>query len=80
MAPVLVLNSSPQAQTSQLERSHAQHLLELTARHHRELDSETDRVRDAQLQAEQALESREKAHRQRVKGLEEQVRPPSAAF
>lgn len=62
-----------QAQISQFEHSHTQHLLEVTARHHQELDLETDRLRVSQLQAEQALESREKAHRQRVKCLEEQV-------
>ncbi|XP_063747285.1 rootletin [Eleginops maclovinus] len=62
-----------QAQVSQLEHSHAQRLLEVTAHHHQELDLETDRLRDTQLQAEQALENREKAHRQRVKCLEEQV-------
>ncbi|XP_034736357.1 rootletin [Etheostoma cragini] len=62
-----------QAQISQLEHSHAQRLLEVTARHHQELDMETERLRDSQLQAERALETREKAHRQRVKCLEEQV-------
>jgi len=34
---------------------------------------ETERLRGAQAQAERSLESRERAHRQRVKGLEEQV-------
>nr|XP_054604928.1 rootletin [Nothobranchius furzeri] len=62
-----------QAQISQLEHSHAQHLLEVTARHRQELDSETHRLRDSRLQAEQALETRERAHRQRVQCLEEQV-------
>lgn len=62
-----------QAQLTQQEHAHAQRLLEVTARHHQELDLETDRLRDSQLQAEQALESREKAHRQRVRCLEEQV-------
>ncbi|XP_034091518.1 rootletin isoform X3 [Gymnodraco acuticeps] len=62
-----------QAQMSQSEHAYAQHLLEVTARHHQELHLETDRLRDTQLQVEQALESREKAHRQRVKCLEEQV-------
>ncbi|AWP11438.1 putative rootletin-like [Scophthalmus maximus] len=62
-----------QAHISQLEHCHAQRLLEVTARHHQELDLEMDRLRDSQLQAEQALETREKAHRQRVKCLEEQV-------
>ncbi|XP_032382850.1 rootletin [Etheostoma spectabile] len=62
-----------QAKISQLEHSHAQRLLEVTARHHQELDMETERLRDSQLQAERALGTREKAHRQRVKCLEEQV-------
>lgn len=56
-----------------MERSHTQSLLEVTARHHHELDLETERLRDSQLQAEEALEARERAHRQRVKCLEEQV-------
>ena len=34
---------------------------------------ETERLRTAQMQAERTLEARERAHRQRVKGLEEQV-------
>ena len=34
---------------------------------------ETERLRTSQLQAERTLEARERAHRQRVKGLEEQV-------
>ena len=58
---------------TQLERSHAQHLLEVSSRHRREMDSETERLRATQLQAERALETREKAHRQRVTVLEEQV-------
>ncbi|XP_028300551.1 rootletin [Gouania willdenowi] len=62
-----------QAQISELEHAHSQRLLEVTARHHQELDLETGRLRDSQNQAEHALESREKAHRQRVRGLEEQV-------
>lgn len=61
------------AQIFQLEHSHAQRLLEVTARYRQEMDMETDRLRGAQFQAEQALETREKAHCQRVKCLEEQV-------
>ena len=34
---------------------------------------ETERLRSAQLAAEKMLEAREKAHRQRIKGLEETV-------
>ena len=59
---------------SQVEHSNSQRLLEVTARHRQEMDMETDRLRGGQLQAEQALETREKAHRQGVKCLEEQVR------
>ncbi|XP_061895359.1 rootletin-like isoform X1 [Entelurus aequoreus] len=62
-----------QAHISQLEHTHTQRLLEVTVRHHQELDAETACLRGAQLQAEQALQSRERAHRQRVKCLEDQV-------
>ncbi len=48
-------------------------LIELTTRHRQETEMETERLRTAQLQAERTLEARERAHRQRVKGLEEQV-------
>ncbi|XP_077390200.1 uncharacterized protein sned1 isoform X5 [Festucalex cinctus] len=58
-----------QARVGQLEQAQAQRLLEVTARHHREMEAATERTRDAQ----QALEIREKAHRQRVKCLEDQV-------
>ncbi|XP_077440111.1 uncharacterized protein crocc2 [Vanacampus margaritifer] len=62
-----------QERVGQLEQAQAQRLLEVTARHHREMETATERTRDAQLQARQALEMREKAHRQRVKCLEDQV-------
>ena len=48
-------------------------LIELTTRHRQETDMETERLRTAQLQSERMLEARERAHRQRVKALEEQV-------
>lgn len=48
-------------------------LIDLTSRHRRETELETERLRSAQQQAERMLEARERAHRQRVKGLEEQV-------
>ena len=48
-------------------------LIDLTTRHRQETEMETERLRTAQLQAERTLEARERAHRQRVKGLEEQV-------
>ncbi len=50
-------------------------LIDLTTRHRQETEMETERLRSAQFQAERTLEARERAHRQRVKGLEEQVRP-----
>lgn len=41
-----------------------------------ELQQEVERLRSAQVQTERTLEARERAHRQRVSGLEEQVRGP----
>lgn len=38
-----------------------------------ELQQEVERLRSAQVQTERTLEARERAHRQRVSGLEEQV-------
>lgn len=58
---------------AELERAHSQRLMELSMRHRQELDTESERLRITQQQAETTLESRERAHRQRVKGLEEQV-------
>lgn len=48
-------------------------LVDLTTRHRAETEMETQRLRSSQTQAEKTLEARERAHRQRVKGLEEQV-------
>lgn len=48
-------------------------LIDLTTRHRAETEMETDRLRQAQMQAERLLESRERANRQKVKGLEETV-------
>lgn len=62
-----------QATLAETEQQHAQRLIELTTRHRQETEMETERLRTAQLQAERTLEARERAHRQRVKGLEEQV-------
>lgn len=39
----------------------------------KEADSEMERLRSAHAQAERTLESRERSHRQRIRGLEEQV-------
>lgn len=62
-----------QAQLAQAEQSHSQRLIDLTTRHRQETEMETERLRSAQIQAERMLEARERAHRQRVKGLEEQI-------
>ena len=48
-------------------------LIDLTTRHRAETEMETERLRSSQIQAERTLEARERSHRQRVKGLEEQV-------
>lgn len=48
-------------------------LIDLTTRHRAETEMETERLRSAQMQAERLLEARELTHRQKVKGLEEQV-------
>ena len=55
-------------------------LIDLTTRHRQETEMETERLRTAQIQAERTLESRERAHRQRVKGLEEQVCGPHSSL
>lgn len=55
-------------------------LIDLTTRHRQETEMETERLRSAQIQAERMLEARERAHRQRVKGLEEQVQLHSVRF
>lgn len=49
-------------------------MIEVTSRHRQESELELERLRTAQVQSERTLEARERAHRQRVKGLEEQVR------
>ena len=67
-----------QQQLAGLEQEHSQRLIDLTTRHRHETEMETERLRSAQIQAERMLEARERAHRQRVKGLEEQVGRPDA--
>lgn len=52
-----------------LEQNHSPARLEAA-----ELQQEVERLRGAQVRTERALEARERAHRQRVRGLEEQVR------
>lgn len=51
-----------------LEQNHSPAGLEAA-----ELQQEVERLRGAQVRTERALEARERAHRQRVRGLEEQV-------
>ena len=64
---------SLQEQLLTSEQTHAQRLTEVSNRHRQESEVELDRLRTSQLQAERTLEVRERAHKQRVKGLEEQV-------
>ena len=60
-------------QLADTEQANAQRLIDLANRHRQESELEIERLRTAQLQAERTLEARERAHKQRVKGLEEQV-------
>lgn len=48
-------------------------LAEMAARHREELERESERSKNAQLQLERTHGSRERAHKQRTRGLEEQV-------
>ena len=48
-------------------------LVELTTRHRQEVDIESERAKQSQSQLEKTQLARERAHKQRVKGLEEQV-------
>ena len=48
-------------------------LIDLTTRHRAETEMETERLRQAQMQAEKLLDARERAHRQKIKGMEETV-------
>lgn len=57
----------------ELEQAHTQRLQALAAQHQRDLAAEAERLHKAQLQATQALKSREQIHQQRVKVLERQV-------
>lgn len=63
-----------QAQLAEAEQAHASRLIEITSRHRAETEMEVDHLRASKMQAERTLEARERSHRQRVKGLEEQVR------
>ena len=51
---------------------------ESSARQRDEVQREMERLRLAQRDAERTLAARERAHRQRTKGLEEQVTHPPA--
>lgn len=48
-------------------------LVELTSRHRQEVELESERANKSQSQLEKTQVARERAHKQRVKGLEEQV-------
>ncbi|GCB78928.1 hypothetical protein scyTo_0015906, partial [Scyliorhinus torazame] len=62
-----------QNQLSELKSSHHRDLTNVTTRGQIELKGEVDHLRLSNRQLETTLESRERAHRQRVKGLEEQI-------
>ena len=64
-----------QAQVAALEQNHSPARLEADEQQ-LELQQEVARLRSAQVQTERTLEARERAHRQRVRGLEEQVLRP----
>jgi hypothetical protein len=48
-------------------------LIDVTTRHRAETEMETERLQTAQIQAERMLETRERANRTKIKGLEETV-------
>lgn len=49
-------------------------VLEITASHRQEIESESERSRAWQAQMEKTAQARERAYKQKTKGLEEQVR------
>lgn len=51
-------------------------LVDLTSRHRQEVELESERAKQSQSQLEKTQMARERAHKQRVKGLEEQVSMP----
>lgn len=67
-----------QAQVVVLEQDHSPARLEAEEQQ-LELQQEVERLRSAQVQTERTLEARERAHQQRVRGLEEQVLGPDGA-
>lgn len=60
-----------QAQLGELEQNHI--VSEQSARLREDAQREAERLRISQREAERALAARERVHRQRIKGLEEQV-------
>ncbi|KAL8563296.1 hypothetical protein ACOMHN_063958 [Nucella lapillus] len=62
-----------QSQLADAEQRHAQRLVDLNTRHRAETEMEMERLRSSQIQAEKMMEARERCHRQKVKGLEEQI-------
>lgn len=55
-------------------------MIDFNIRNRRETEAETERIRSSQTAAERALEAREKSHRARVKGLEDQVQHKTVSF
>lgn len=64
---------SLQAQMVALEQNPSVAQQESEEQQRRELQQEVERLRSAQVQTERTLEARERAHLQKVRGLEEQV-------
>ncbi|XP_041038582.1 rootletin-like [Carcharodon carcharias] len=62
-----------QTQLAEIKSCHNREIAKVTSRGQTELKGEVDHLRLSNRQLETTLESRERAHRQRVKGLEEQV-------
>ncbi|XP_035219724.1 rootletin-like [Stegodyphus dumicola] len=62
-----------QAELAELEERHAQRVKDFLKSQSLESKLEDDRLRTALKQAEQIMEAREKTHRQRILGLEEQI-------
>lgn len=60
-------------QLAESEQGHARKLVDITSRHRQEMEMESERSRMSQTQIEKTQVAREKAHKQRIKGLEEQV-------
>lgn len=71
VGPVLRSPFAPQTQMADLEQSHG--LCESLARQREEAQRENERLRSSYKEAERTLGARERVHRHRVKGLEEQV-------